>query len=302
MEPTYLQRLSFIKYLFSIGLDQSRQAERVCATSILPFHDSIELFFRLSLEKLNISTGKEPAFMEHFDIIDNQLKDAKLSQKEGVRRLDKARGNLKHLGVTPSRGDIKSFRYITLAFFRENCPTIFRTNFDDISLLDMIEFERSRGLLKQAKVDFDKGSVPEALKDLALSFEYLIRDYEESKKDKFHESPFFFGKPTTQFDSFHLGRASEDAEFKHFVDKVAESLEAIQKAIKILSFGIDYNKYVKYRLVISSVHFAFSEDGTPRFYFHGETILSKEDLKFCTDFIIESALKLQEFDYEVKKH
>ena len=68
-----------------------------------------------------------------------------------------------------------------------------------------------------------------------------------------------------------------------------------------MSFGIDYKKYVKYRLIISSVQFALSEDGIPRFYFHGETILSKEDLEFATDFIIESALKLQEFDYQLKK-
>jgi hypothetical protein len=301
MEPTHLKRLSFIKYLFSIGLNQSRQPEPLCAASILSFHDSVELFFRLSLEKLNISTGKEPAFMEYFDIIDNKLKGAKLSQKESMRRLDKARGNLKHLGVTPSRLDTESFRFTTLAFFNENCPTIFQIEFDSISLIDLIMFKRTNELLKEAESNFYKGLLYESLQNLILSFDYLIRDYEESKKDKFQGSPFFFGKSVASFNSFHLGLTSENGKFKDFVDKVTESIEAIQTAIKILSFGIDYKKYVKYKSIVSLVHVGISESGRIVSYKHGEIKLSKEDLDFCTNFIVESALKLQEFDFELKR-
>ena len=231
MEPTHLQRLSFIKYLFSIGLSQSQQPEPLYGASILAFHDSVELFLQLASEKLNVSK-RDRGFMKYWDIIDPELKNTKLSQKESMRRLNQARNDLKHDGIIPSKLDIESFRATTLAFFDENCPTIFGMNFDDISLVDMIRFERSRDSLKQAKINFEKGSVREAVKGLALSFEYLIRDYEESKRDTFHESPFFFGKSTTEFDSFHMGLAYEDKEFKDFVDTVAESIESIQKAIK----------------------------------------------------------------------
>lgn len=53
METTYLQRLSFIKYLFSIGITQSYQPEPLCGVAILSFHDSIELFLCLASEKLD---------------------------------------------------------------------------------------------------------------------------------------------------------------------------------------------------------------------------------------------------------
>jgi hypothetical protein len=300
MEPTHLQRLAFIKYLFSIGVHQSYQPEPLCGVSILSFHDSVELFFRLSLEKLNISTGKEPAFMEHFDIIDNHLKGTKLSQKERIRCLDKARGNLKHLGVTPSRLDIESFRITTLAFFNENCPIVFQLDFDKISLIDLIKFERPRELLKQANSNYEKGLVYETIQNLILSFRYLIRDYEESKKDRLHGSPFFFGDSMRSLSSFHLGLDSDNREAKDWVDKVTESIEAIQNAIKILSFGIDYKKYIRYRLIVASVQVSISESGRVVSYMHGEVKLNKEDLDFCINFIVESALKLQEFDFELK--
>lgn len=300
MEPTYLQRLSFIKYFFSIALNQSGQPDPVCGLSLLSFHDSVEFFLQLSLERLNISK-KGINFMEYFEIIDKELKSNKLSQKESMRRLNEARGDLKHLGIVPSKLNIESFRATTSAFFNENCPIIFKIEFDDISLIDLIKFERPKELLKQAESDFKKGLIYESIQNIILSFEYLIRDYEASKQDGFHGSPFFFGEPSRSFDSFRLGVSYNDGKFKDFVDKVSESIGAIQKAIKMLSFGIDYKKYVKFRSIVSSVEVLISNGGAVCSYKHGEVALSKEDLEFCTNLIVESALKLQEFDFELKK-
>ena len=300
MNPTYLQRLSFIKYLFSIGLYQSNQPEPLYGASILSFHDSVELFLQLSLEKLNISKTTQN-FMDYWDIIDKELKNTILSQKEGMRRLNKARVDLKHYGIIPSKLDIESFRVTTSAFFNENCPIIFGINFDDISLIDTIKFERPKNLLKQAKENFENGLIDKSLESLALSFEYLISDYEESKKDELNRSPFFFGEPMTNLKSFYLGGIiNEDRKIKKFVDKVSKSIEEIQKAIKILSFGIDYKKYAKFQSIVPYV--VFSINNEPIFYVREGMTLSKEDLEFCINFMVESALKLQEFDFELNIH
>lgn len=304
MEPTLVQRLSFIKYLFSIGMYQSYQPEPLCSVSILSFHDSVELFLQLSSEKLNVSK-KDREFMKYWDVIDPELRDAKLSQKERMRRLNEARNALKHGSLFPSKLAIESFRAATLDFFNENCPTIFQIEFDSISLIDLITFERTRELLKQAESNFCKGLLYECLQNIILSFEYLIRDYEESKKDRFSRSPFFFGESMTFLKGYHLGLdfndRTEGRKFRDFVDKVTESIEAIQTAIKLLSFGVDYKKYVKFRSIVSSVQVTISDGGTIHSYIHGEIKLSKEDLDFCTNFIVESALKLQEFDFELKR-
>ena len=206
MEVTHLQRLSFIKYLFSSGLAQSYQPEPICAASILSFHDSVELFLQLSLEKVkaNIS-NKELRFMDYWDPIEKELKSKKLSQKEGMKKLNKIRVDLKHHGIIPSKLEIESCRYNTSTFFNENCIIIFNINFDDISLLDIIKFERPKEFLKQAKKDFEKGFIDKSKEDLALSFEYLVLDYEESKRDKYNRSPFFFGDSMANLKSIRLG-------------------------------------------------------------------------------------------------
>ena len=302
METTYLQRLSFIKYLFSIGLYQSNQPEPLYGISILSFHDSVELFLQLSLERLDTSSNKtDIKFMEYWSIIDAKLKNTPLSQKESMKGLNKSRVDLKHYGIIPSKLNIESFRATTLAFFNENCPIIFGVNFDDISLIDIIKLERPKILLKQAKEDFEKELIDKSLENLALSFEYLILDYEESKKDELNRSPFFFGEPMANLKSFYLGGIiNEDRKIKEFVDKVSKSIEEIQKAIKILSFGIDYKKYAKFQSIVPYV--VFSINNEPIFYVREGMTLSKEDLEFCINFMVESALKLQEFDFELNIH
>ncbi|MCK4307051.1 hypothetical protein KAW50_02365 [candidate division WOR-3 bacterium] len=284
MEPTYLQRLSFIKYLFSIiGLYQSYQPEPLYGVSILSFHDSVELFLQLSLEKLNITKASQ-SFMDYWEIIKSE-KGMTLSQKGSMKRLNKARVGLKHSGIIPSKLDIESFRATTLAFFNENCLKIFDRDFDDISLIDIIKFERSKKLLKQAKSDFENNSIEKSLQNIALSFEYLISDYEKSKGvGLFHRSPFPFSK--------HITRRYKE------IDEVVKSIEANTKAIKILSFGIDYKKYVKYKSIVPSVRLTMN--GTPSLDPSRKIVLSKEDLDFCINFIVESALKLQEFDFELE--
>jgi len=296
MEPTYLQRLSFIKYLFSIGLYQSYQPEPLYGVSILSFHDSVELFLQLSLEKLNISK-KTKYFIDYWEVINKELKNKTLSQEESMKRLNQARIDLKHHGIIPSKLDIESFRAITQAFFDENCLTIFQIDFDNISLIDLIKFERPRDLLKKAKDDFDKNLIKESLNNLALSFEYLILDYEESKKDKLYRSPFFFGKSMTFLKGIYLDLGYENHKLRNFADSVTEAIAAIQKAIKILSFGIDYKKYVKYDSIVPFVEFSINK--TPHFTMSEDMNLSREDLDFCINFIVESALKLQEFDFDL---
>jgi len=89
--------------------------------------------------------------MDYWDPIEKELKSKKLSQKEGMKKLNKIRVDLKHHGIIPSKLEIESCRYNTSTFLNENCIIIFDINFDDISLLDIIKFERPKEFLKQAK-------------------------------------------------------------------------------------------------------------------------------------------------------
>ena len=77
------------------------------------------------------------------------------------------------------------------------------------------------------------------------------------------------------------------------------SINSIQESLKILSLGMDFRRYVKFDYItpfvtqVLSGKYVFDID--PR-----QNPPTIEDCEFCLNFVIDSALKLQEFDFNTK--
>ena len=52
-----MERLAFIRHIYQMGIDQSRQPESANAAAILLFHDAVDLLLQLAAE--NLSVGKK---------------------------------------------------------------------------------------------------------------------------------------------------------------------------------------------------------------------------------------------------
>ena len=305
LASSIMQRLAFVKYLFGVAVEQSRQPEPMNSASLLAFHDSVELFLCMSCEHLNILTDRQTTFMVYWD----KIKDSKginLSQQEAMKRMNDARVSLKHHGTMPSRLDIETFRANVSAFFEDNTPLVFKVNLHEISLVEFVNPETSRQKLKDAEIAISQGDTLKALGEIAIAFDEMISDYENRKRTTFSQSPFYFGKDLTFQDSFFMGLNQGydnpgEARLAEFVDRVKESIEAMQNAIKILALGIDYRKYSKFKRLIPRL--TRSKNGQYRVThrFDEKQKPSIEDTRFCIHFVIESALALSQFDYSLKK-
>lgn len=302
-----LQRLAMIKHLYSVAIEQSQKPEPLNAISILSLHDAVELFLYLSTEILDVSKGKgDIRFMDYWDIIEKGLQQKhvtnKLTQKVSMAKLNKARVGFKHYGTRPSKFDIEDARVNVKRFFDENTPVVFDIDFSEISLIDTVLCEESRKSLEEAKKNLNKGQIKIALRRIAIAFGQLIDDYEHRKLDLFGQSPFFFGESMTTLDSFSMGgERALGSDLVDFIDKVKESIEAIQDAVKILSLGIDYRRYVRFRLLTPHVVRLIS--GTYKVqevYYGSRGTPSVEDVNYCINFVIESAITLQEFDFSLE--
>jgi len=301
---TGVRRLAFIRFLFNLAVEQSRKPEPLSAASLLAFHDAIELFLQLASEYLNV--GKRAVdFLEYWDLLSSKLSPKGLTQKESMRRLSKARVALKHHGTLPSKLDIDDFRVNATSFFAENTPIVFGIQLHDVSLVELVQYEKARDHLKEAEKSLKEDKREDALDNVACAFEELIRDYESTKIGKFGRSPFFFGRDMTFQSSFFLGfrRPLAGSGFDRdgmaeFVDKVRESLLSLQSAVKILSLGIDYRRHIKFKLL--TPHVSLDEHGewaVNREMRGSKGIPAEEDVQFCIDFVIESAISLQELDF-----
>ncbi|MBN2330242.1 MAG: hypothetical protein JXC85_00330 [Candidatus Aenigmarchaeota archaeon] len=296
-----LRRLAFIKYLFNQANGQALLAEPMNTSSLLTFHDAIELFLQLSAEKFNIKK-EELSFMNCWDKLKVELEKvgkSELTQKESMRRLNRARVDLKHHGIMPSKADTDGFKVLSSTFFEENCKNVFDVDIKDISLVELVTYPKVKEHLLNARSDHKKSNHIGTLENLAIAFELLIKDYEKTKKNRFGESPFFFGKDMTFLSSFSLN-IDRSNKLSEFVDNVKGSIESIRRAVKILSFGIDYRKYVRFSILTPNTISIPGRDEpviTPKI--RKDVSISKEDFEYCFNFVIESAIKLQEFDFEL---
>ena len=71
----------------------------------------------------------------------------------------------------------------------------------------------------------------------------------------------------------------------------------LERASEIISFGFDFRKYSKFKMLCSD----FYQTSNGDYLFYGkeeENNFNFENTEFSLDFVLECSLKLQEFDYE----
>lgn len=292
LHPNTMQRLAFIKHLYTTAVRQSQQSEPLAWASILTFHDSVELFLQLASEKLNESRSGIN-FMEYWDVLTPRLPDPGLTQKESMRRLNSARVALKHHGTMPSKLDIEAFRASVTSFFAENTPQVFGVDFEAISMVELVQCDEARESIKKATNLQEEGNLKEAFDNIAIAFSQLIYDYENRNRSRFGVSPYFFGESFNFMDIPHTDTG--------FHDRVTRSIEDLRNALKIVSLGIDYRKYYKFSQLTPTIHKIMNGRWhITRFAPSTSPLMSSENFKFCYDFVIESAIHLQEFDFELE--
>lgn len=286
-----IKRLSHIKQLFKLGIDQSNQHENIAVFSILSFHDSIEMFLKLLAEHKGIDASKF-SFIKYWEVI------PELTLKESLRNLNARRVNIKHKGLLPAKSEIEISKVNCIDFFDQNTKKQFDIDFEELTLIELITFPKVKDYLLSAQDSLNSGNVEHSVENSAYAFEELLHTYQHNKY-YWGKSPFFFGNNMTFMTSFSLG-VSNDKELKKiskFVDNVTESIKSLQKAVKITSFGIDYREYAKFNALTPSVTRMMGGNVVAQIM--GKRKWTKENCQYCIDFVIKSSLKLQEFDYDI---
>jgi len=300
------KRLAYIKYLYNIGLVQSKQAEPISSFSILALYDSIEMFLILLAEHRSIKQKLVNEFMNYWIHIPT------LTQKESIFNLKEKRNEVKHRGRFLSKLEIETSRVNATDFFEQNTFSHFGIEFKDITLLSLVLNSAVRQKIEDAqKFHVDK-DYKNFMFSIADAFHTMIFLYEDSKKQRIDKTPFSFGKNISHFHSFQMkgprnehGRQLRLAtevgdDICKFVDTVRDCLEETKKALKIISLGIDYKKYIKYQLLTPTVNYI--KDGESVFIGGCEEKYCTEDnCQFCFDFVLDSVLILQEFDFELQE-
>jgi hypothetical protein len=87
-----------------------------------------------------------------------------------------------------------------------------------------------------------------------------------------------------------------DKSLKRTLDKFNENFKRLEDTLKILFLGIDYRKWTEFRMITPWVNFDGQEY---QVYGVEEELLTDSSIKFLQDFVLESALKMQQLQAPV---
>jgi hypothetical protein len=298
-----MQRLAFIRYLYTQGMEQSRRAETLSSVAVLSWHDSVELFLHLSAERrdIDLKPRGKLEFNEYFGQINAKIAPERLAHQSSMSRLNDTRVSLKHRGVLPSNSSIEQLRADVTRFFEDNTPLIFRIEFEAVSLADLVAYPMTRQSLRDAVLALEDERIEDAGIAIGMAFAQLMVEHERQAGRGFAGHPPFRFLPPFITPPSMRRRTIPDQDQVAFEQDLVTSLESMEGALRLLSLGIDYRRYAKFRYYMPAVRHI---PGSDRFVVQiMQGMASKpnwppspQTCRSCLDFVIETALTLQEFD------
>lgn len=248
-EDIFIRRLALIKHLYIVGIEQSTLPETISYTSILSLHDAIDMFMNLVKEKNGIT--RELFLMQYFDVI------PELTLKSSVNKINRRRNNLKHHGIVPGKIEIQDTCSVAKIFFEENVMIVFGKEFNDISIFNLISYNKVREYLKEGDDLLKIDDYKKAAMALAKAYFHLLVIEESLNKNK-NKNPWYDSEPQPLI---------KDGKFyTKAVEKIFENQEEIFKEPKIdngyveISEGVaaiayNFNKAFSYTFKALSIFF-----------------------------------------------
>lgn len=304
------EKLSFIKYLYTLGLEQSRLSEPINSVSILLFHDSVELFLILLLDSQDMSIHNKP-FMQIFDEIHKKIPKFKTSQSD-IRRLNDIRVNLKHRGNRVAQSDIDRCRSIVTEFFNHNTPLFFKVEFESISLLNLLHNEDAKKsfidiqeLMKNSKFNeciikigdlFDKLLYSSIIQNPYVDEQYpgseFMNMWNVQNNIDFYDDLVDLKNETIYTKNEITNVKNEIADIKNKIEKMSNKFKIISEGQIILSLGLDYHKYLNFRQIITFE--TYNRGYTNHDFLNREEIKYDIDsCQFCYRYTLDCAIRLQ---------
>jgi hypothetical protein len=290
--PQLVRRLAFIKLLFDRAQEDADRPKPFSTDSINRLHDVTEMVLALAAEKLGVEIPQ--TFMGYWDVLDPKL-GRPLGYKTSMKRLNKARVNLKHYGIEPSEDEVRVSLSSVRSFLEDELLDLLGVAFADVTMEQFVAPEAARNLLSTAAEKFNAEDEVEAFADLAQAFTVVIDDYKSRKQFSFARSVFDTAEDMTFHTPFFRG--VEDDRQQRFEEDLIKSIEALDFNIALVALGVDMRRYARFRIVCPNVYFMM--DGKRHVSDRQGLQRDSVDFEFCRDFVIATSIRLAEFDFDV---
>jgi len=299
-----MKRLAFIRMLHQQAVEQSRLPRPLLFTSILSFHDAVELFLVLACEHRGAQVPKDRiTFMKYWELLSGIPAggvDLSVTRKT-MSRLNDVRNNFKHGGSIPGTESVEQSRADVAAFFEVSTPLVFDgLAYGDIDMADTIAQEDVRAHVKEAVAAATAGDQLAAMTLLAQALDKLLRTAGGNRR----WSPLRLGPDIDhsmssqtiaamlnqpgQYDVIGSARSFGDQ-----IQRLTEAAREMQSMLRVTARGIDFGQYLRFRQLTPRLEYGFLSN-EPRILPTLDYAPSEADFDFCHQFVITASLQVAE--------
>lgn len=287
------ERLSVIKYQLDVAREQSKSPAPLNSFSMNTMQDATESLLSLVADHVRAPLGKKQDFISIFDAVMEKIGESDLTGfRASMLAMNTARVNFKHHGNVPAETTIRRHLDRVEEFAQSLIKAVFDVDLRDVSLTLFVRCEEARVKLESAQSSWIAGDSSSALRDLRISFDELVRDYEK-RKVWYPGRSLFSTKPN------FLPSKREQKKAGKTVEKLFEWMENVDDWVKNLSLGIDMRRYAYFdahtprisRMLSGAIHVHLAEG----------VDVTEESFQRCFKFVLDTALSFaaDDFDFDL---
>lgn len=304
--------LVFVRLLHQQGVEQASLPEPLSFSSVLTFHDAVELFLITAAEHCGASVKDRGRFPDRFTEALHPsacTSGAAVQGLFGIRRLTEYRNGFKHTAGFPGPDAVSLSRADATDFLLVNTPLLFGIEYEEIDLSAVIQQPDARARVLRAAELFDAGDAVSAMGWLAYAFEELITAQMNDDDARYGRSAFAFGPglPRHSLRSDQVRRILDQPDMatrrgipgrptEALADEITTTREvtrAMQEGLRLMALGVDFHRYRRFLRLTPSVSIGYQQV-EPSFRAEEGYDPTEEEFSFCRQFVIDVALKLAE--------
>jgi hypothetical protein len=278
-----ISQLLLAKRLYICGSQYAEAPDPISAgMAISLFQDSIEIFCWSVLKQLDAQVKENTPFISFFDLIEKAPKNKeskKLPFKAKIMELNKARINFKHYGNLPDISEARKFKEYTEEFLRVSFNSFFDSDFDSISLAQLIPFNDVRISIEAAEKALLYQNIKECLCELSKAKRQLFNKFAGYLPE--------VNRNLVEADRI-FERATKSSGVRIF-SYLSEYLNTLRNLNFVALCGVSIKQYL---LLERTLPFAFQADAGNWHFTFTSSKPSTDDIDKLINIMINLALKL----------
>ncbi|MCC0004174.1 MAG: hypothetical protein H6872_03120 [Methylobacteriaceae bacterium] len=284
-----MRRLTIVRYLYSLGLDQERRGDQLSGLALLSFHDAVELFLQVAAELHPVTLKRSPDLMEYWPAF--AAANIRLPYQEQMRRFNGARVEVKHRGTLPSRHDVEAFRGSITRFLTEAAPILFGIEFDSISLSSLVRSDEIRRELMAAEAAAHVGRSEVALECAMRAFHRTLQLHRYGDPPLSLDRRLFDPTEVASDLKFWGREPGKFGERSRLLEAVANMGERLGEAVTVVAYHLDYDGYRYLQTYGPAVH--LMAGGNILTEWTSEPTTDQRVIDRCVAFAVDAALRLE---------